>query len=935
MRMWRKWPVLLKTYFRNSGREQYYMKRFLDIVLSGAGLVILLPFLPLVALLIKLDSRGSVFYRQERVGKDFRPFMIYKFRTMQANAEKEGARITSGGDKRITKFGGFLRKYKIDELPQLFNVLKGDMSFVGPRPEVKEYVQLFEADYRKLLSVRPGITDPAAFEYSNEAVVLGNAETAEEIYINRILPEKIRLSSHYIDNRTVMTDLKLIIMTLFKTSHINTFNTMNMKKEHGDIVTRFSECIMQYRRLFIVLILLMQTAFANYFAFIIRFDGVLPADAVRGFFTYLPVLLLIRTMFFVREGLNKGLWRYASTSDLLKIIKATTLGSVLFLLIVNYLIGDTGYPRSVYILEWMLSVIISGGTRLLIRVFKEYMFLDPSRKKILIIGAGDAGEMIVREMKSSYKGMYEPIGFIDDKQQIGLTIHGVPILGSCSVIPQIIETHKPDEILISVSNDMQQTIREIYELCKPFNVPIKKLPGINDLLDGNVTVGAKLGERLIDANLVTEENVQEALALQEEEGGRLGAKLIKLGHITEEKMITFLRKQYGITHMRPISLEDLLQRETVKTDNTSVMNFIRGKSVIVTGAGGSIGSELCRQIMKYKPSHLLLIDRYENSLYEVDIELRNEGNGIHLSSVIVDIQDRFALEHVFSKHKPQVVFHAAAYKHVPLMEHSPIEAVKNNIFGTKNLIDTASEYGTECFVLVSTDKAVNPTSIMGATKRVAEFLTLHMNTVSKTRYSTVRFGNVLGSNGSVVPIFKEQLKNGGPITVTHPEIERFFMLIPEAVQLVLIAAAAGKGGELFVLDMGKPVRVADFAENFIRLSGFIPHKEIKIKYTGLRPGEKLYEELFDITEKSVSTAHSKLMMAIPDVPPRELLNQHIADLEHAVLNYAADEVDTIIQKIVPNFRNERAAAGKTESSRFKDMHSALHPLQKLNEINLP
>ena len=702
-----------------------------------------------------------------------------------------------------------------------------------------------------------------------------------------------------------------------------------MKEKYSEIYLKFTECILKYRYLFVILVFLAQTAFANYLAFIIRFDGSISVEYISKYLVYLPLLLAVRCAFFFKEGLYRGLWRYASTGDLLKIIKSTTLGSIVFVLVVNYLIGDTSYPRSVYVLDWMLSILITGGSRLLIRVFREYMFLDPSRKKILIVGAGDAGEMIVREMKSSNKYMYEPVGFIDDNEKIGLTIHGVPILGPCSKIPEIMKTYKPDEILISVSNDMQKAVREVYEMCKPFNVPIKKLPGVNDLLDGNVSIGAKLGQRLIDANLVTEEHVQEALALQDKEGGRLGAKLIKLGHITEEKLITFLRKQYGIAHMKPLSLEDLLQRESVKTDNTSVMDFIKGKSVLVTGAGGSIGSELCRQILKYKPSVLLLIDRYENSLYQVDIELRKEGNGIQLFSIIVDIQDRFALDHVFSKHKPQVIFHAAAYKHVPLMEHSPIEAVKNNIFGTKNIIDTASKHGAECFILVSTDKAVNPTSIMGATKRVAEFLTLHMNAVSNTRFSTVRFGNVLGSNGSVVPIFKEQLKNGGPLTVTHPEIERFFMLIPEAVQLVLIAAASGKGGELFVLDMGNPVKITDFAENFIRLSGFIPHKEIKIKFTGLRPGEKLYEELFDITEKSVPTSHSKLMMAIPEVPPLTLLNQYMSELEHAVLNYSVNDVDTIIRKIVPNFRNELPIPlGQKGYSLIKDASGNAEPFQE-------
>ena len=706
-------------------------------------------------------------------------------------------------------------------------------------------------------------------------------------------------------------------------------DNLKMERKITDIYLKLSKCIMKYRYLLVIMIFLLQTALANYLAFVIRFDGFLSRDNINTYISYLPFLLLIRSAFFFRDGLYKGMWRYASTSDLIKIIKSTTFSSITFLLFVYYLLGDESYPRSVYILDWMLSIIIAGGNRLFIRLFREYMFLDTSRKKILIVGAGDAGEMIVREMKSNHKGLYEPIGFVDDTESIGLTIHGVPILGSCKMLPEIITTHKPDEILILVSNDMQQTIREVYELCKPFNIQIKKLPGIDDLLDGNVTVGAKLGQRLLEANLVSEENIQEALALQEKEGGRLGTKLIKLGYIKEEKMMSFLSKQYGITHMKPISLEDLLQRESVKTDNKAVMNFIKGKSVIVTGAGGSIGSELCRQIIKYRPSSLLLIDRYENTLYEVDIELRNEGNGVHLSSVIVDIQDRSSLDSLFSKHRPQVVFHAAAYKHVPLMENSPVEAVKNNIFGTKNIIDTASKYGAESFVLVSTDKAVNPTSIMGATKRVAEFLTINMNGYSNTRFSTVRFGNVLGSNGSVVPIFKEQLKNGGPLTVTHPDIERFFMLIPEAVQLVLIAAASGEGGELFVLDMGKPVKIADFAENFIRLSGFIPHREIQIKYTGLRPGEKLFEELFDKTEKSVTTSHSKLMMAIPEVPSLESLNQYISELEHAVLNYAVDEVELIMQKIVPNFRNGGAIPVALKGySHFKDIRSDSRPFQE-------
>jgi FlaA1/EpsC-like NDP-sugar epimerase len=378
---------------------------------------------------------------------------------------------------------------------------------------------------------------------------------------------------------------------------------------------------------------------------------------------------------------------------------------------------------------------------------------------------------------------------------------------------------------------------------------------------------------------------------------------VKLGHVTEERLLVFLNKQYGISQMKPISLEDFLQREPVNTDISAVRDFIVGKSVMVTGAGGSIGSELCRQIIKYNPSDLLLLDRYENSTYEIDLELRAEQHRAAISTIIGDVQDMTSLEYLFSKYRPQIIFHAAAYKHVPLMEHNPIEAVKNNIFGTKNLIDAASRYCAENFVLISTDKAVNPTSIMGATKRIAEFLTVNMNSSCGTKFSTVRFGNVLGTNGSVIPIFKEQLKRGGPLTVTHPEIKRFFMLIPEAVQLVLIAAAAGSGGELFVLDMGEPIKIVDLAENFIRLSGFIPHKEIKITFTGLRPGEKLYEELFDKSERIIPTSHKKLMMAVPEVPPATILDHSISDFERVVQNCSTDEVVRTIQKIIPGFKS--------------------------------
>ena len=673
--------------------------------------------------------------------------------------------------------------------------------------------------------------------------------------------------------------------------------------------------IVRFRRVFITIVFLSQAALSNYIAFLIRFESLPATEYIGKFFEYLPLILVIRLAFYLQSGLYKGLWRYASISDLLKIVNSTTFGSVIFMATVHYVLGDVHYPRSVYFLDWLLFIIISGGTRLFVRAFREYMFTDNLQKRILIIGAGDAGEMIVREMKHNREHSYDPVGFVDDDAgKKGMTIHGVPILGGSGELPAIIGKCQPDEILIALSGGAQLSIREIYDICKPFNVTIKKLPGINDLIDGNISLAQKLGERLVEANLVTEAQIEEALALQKREGGRLGSKLVKLGYIAEEKMISFLTGQAAISHMKPISLSDLLQREQVRADIAAVREFIQGKSVMVTGAGGSIGSELCRQIIKYRPSNLLLLDRYENTLFEIDLELRSRYPEAKIATVIADIQDAAYINSTFSVHRPQIIFHAAAYKHVPLMEHNPIEAVKNNVFGTRNIVEAAARHCAESFVMISTDKAVNPTSIMGATKRIAEFLTANMNSSCDTKFTTVRFGNVLGSNGSVVPIFREQLKNGGPLTVTHPEIRRFFMLIPEAVQLVLIAAASGKGGELFVLDMGEPVRIVDLAENFIRLSGFVPHKEIKIEFIGLRPGEKLYEELFDESERIVPTFHDKLMIAVPQVPSMPVLFRHISEFEKAVQNQAVDDIVPIIQSIVPNFTSH--SSGQAAPGRF-------------------
>jgi len=680
----------------------------------------------------------------------------------------------------------------------------------------------------------------------------------------------------------------------------------------GNLANPISNVILNNRRAVITGLYLIQAVTANYLAFVLRFDSVAPWAFHRGFFDYLPVLLAARMLFYFQSRLHKDYWRYASVSDMMKIVRTATLGSILNILIVRHVIGDLTYPRSVYLLDCLLFVIISGSSRVFLRILREYMHTESHSKRVLIIGAGDAGEMLVRDMRNHPEHKYTPIGFLDDDpHKKGLAIHGVPIFGPAALLPDILARHRPDEVLISMPSASQKGIREIYELCKPFNITMKKLPGIDDMLSGKITVSAKLGDLVVNAKLATESQVNEALELQRREGGRLGSKLVKLGYVSEANLVSLLGKQSGLSQIVPLSLEDLLQREPVRTDIRPVRDFIEGKTVMVTGAGGSIGSELCRQLAEYCPSSLIMLDRYENGLFDIEMELRGgNGDSAHnVCAVVGDIQDSSYLNHIFSIRKPQIVFHAAAYKHVPLMEAHPVEAVKNNIFGTKKLIEAAAAHGAERFVMISTDKAVNPTSVMGATKRVAELLTYRMNGISSMCCNTVRFGNVLGTNGSVLPIFREQIKKGGPVTVTHPEMKRIFMLVAEAVHLVLIAAAQGRGGEIYVLDMGEPVRIVDLAENLIRLSGFVPHREIGIDFTGLRPGEKLYEDLYDKTERIIDSAHEKLKIVVPEAPPSMVFMRHISALEECVRAHSSEKIIEEIQRIVPNFRAAAAVRG--------------------------
>ncbi len=582
--------------------------------------------------------------------------------------------------------------------------------------------------------------------------------------------------------------------------------------------------LLWYRPAVVTAVQLALVVFANFFAFTLRFEGDIPNQywslGVQG----LPLVCVIYAIGFWVFGIQRGLWRYVGFHDLKLIVGAGVASTVSVYLVMHVLLGWTAYPRSVILLTGLLSIIFLGGIRFAVRVFREWLTsVGPSATRVLIVGAGNAGEMLARDLKTNPGYNYKPVVFMDDNPQKRQgTIHGVPVAGTISEIPDLVRRFAVGEIIVAIPSATPQLMQRILAASEPCRVPIKTLPNVKQLLDGSVSV----------------------------------------------------------RNVRPLSLEDLLQREPIRTDLQELHPLLEGKRVLVTGAGGSIGSELCRQIARHKPALLVLFERHENSLYALDLELREPFPQAAIQAVVGDATTPDRVAEVFGEFRPQLIFHAAAHKHVPLMEQNPGEAVRNNVFGTRIVGEAALSAGVEQFVLISTDKAVNPASVMGATKRIAELLVQDLNRRGRTRFMVVRFGNVLGSSGSVVPIFAEQIRKGGPVTVTHPEIKRFFMTIPESVQLVLQASVMGQGGDVFVLDMGEQITIADLARNMILLSGHIPDQDIKIVYTGLRPGEKMYEELFDRDERVEPTAHEKIKRAVSvTAVSRGEFDRHLREME--------------------------------------------------------
>lgn len=584
-------------------------------------------------------------------------------------------------------------------------------------------------------------------------------------------------------------------------------------------------------------------------AYLLRFDidyTKIPENFTSTLIKVLIVSSIIKIGIFYIFKLYTSLWRYASVYELVLIFMAALASNIILFSYIN--IFNVEAPRSVCVIMFFIDIFLVGGVRFAYRVIRKLIKSNfkvlKNSKRVLIFGGGDSGAVVIHELKRHPELTYKPVVIIDnDITKSGKKINGVPIVGDERELLKATRDYKVDEIIIAVRSENNKEINKIYNECSKTNCKVKILPAIAQLIDESVV----------------------------------------------------------INKIRDVNIEDLLGREPVSLNNQEISGYLYNNVIVVTGGGGSIGSELCRQIARYSPKELIIIDNYENNAYEIQNELMKIYPELNLNIVMANVREKHRLEIIFKKINPDVVFHAAAHKHVPLMEANPTEAIQNNIFGTLNVAECADKFGVKKFVLISTDKAVNPTNIMGATKRVAEMIIQGINNHSKTEFVAVRFGNVLGSNGSVIPLFKKQIKSGGPLTVTHPDITRFFMTIPEASQLVLQAGGMAKGGEIFVLDMGQPVKIHDLAKNLIKLSGYEPETDIEINFTGLRPGEKLYEELLLEEEGLKTTRNNKIYVAQPVVFNYKKLKSDIEFLKDVIFTNPENAVE-FMKLLVPTYK---------------------------------
>ena len=797
---------------------------FLTIMLS--------PLLIGIALANLILLGRPIIFRQLRVGKNFKKFTIYKFRSINSSNTENA--FSYGSNIQTNRWGQFLRKTKLDELPQLLNVIKGDMRFIGPRPEVPEFVD--QQSFSFLEKIKPGLSGYSSILFRNESEIWSMIDS-DDPYID-ILKIKVGLDKYYVNKKGFFEDLKLVgitILSLFIPKQMGHYLVLKLLKIEDKNEFKIREIISKVkikanpkqqskiqnnsknmRILILSDIILILFSFLG--ALFIRHDFLIPSFLFSEEILQILILITFVKLFcFYMFGMYQGMWRYTSLFDMYNIAKANFLSTLTVIALIGYLRGFDDIPRAVFMIDLILSVGMTSLSRVGIRlIFSHLINSKPYgielSKKVILIGAGTSGEFICKELLNDPIHRMDPIGFLDDNKNLhGRSIHGKEVLGKINDLAEYITYY--DEALICCPNTSRKDLYKIIEICKNAGKPFRTLPSLGEVVSGRLSVN----------------------------------------------------------QLKEVSIIDLLGRNEIQLDESLIKSYLNGKRILITGAGGSIGSELVRQCLKYEPALMVMLDNSEYNLFQIEREVLSKNTNILTKPLLSNIRDLDILGKVFNQYEPQVILHAAAYKHVAMQEEFPWEAIKTNVYGTRNLVKLATEHNVEKFVLVSTDKAVKPINVMGATKRLAELICQGANSSYGTRFIAVRFGNVLGSSGSVIPIFQEQIKSGGPITITDPDMERYFMSVPEAAQLILQAGSIGHGGEVFALDMGQPIKILDIANELVRLSGLEPEIDIPISFIGARPGEKKLEELAHEKEIVQKTFHDKIFEI------RQTLKQDILD----------------------------------------------------------
>jgi len=810
------------------------IRRALDFCLALVGLLVSLPVAVIVAIAVKLDSPGPVLLRHVRVGRKGRTFRLYRFRSTWSQSDRP---LPGLGEEDLTRVGRIIRPLRIDDLPQLVNVLKGEMALVGPRAEMPSRAENYSAEQRAtLLSVPPGITGVTQLAWLRESRRIPAGVDTTQYYEMRMLPQKLDMELRYVRAGDLAFDLRLLLVT-----PLRLWESIQGRPRLGPVL--------EASRLFADFA---AVAAATYLAFFARFDGDLPWQHLLLMLGGLPLQAAAYAAAFMYFKTYRSIWRYTGVQDFWQVAKACALGGALTVILMS--MARSGYPRSVLVLTPAIALLLLGGSRLTWRSISTSLAVrraTSDRRRVVIVGAGRTGASVAREILSSPGLVYDVVGFVDDDRNLQRArLHGLPVLGTTAELPKLAERYHIREAIIAIPRPTLRDLRRLREACTRAGLAFKTLPSLGQLMSG-------------------------------------------------DGQVRYLRK---------VDINELLQREELSLQIDKLAPFLEGKRIMVTGAGGSIGSELCRQIVRLGADSLLMVERAENPLFAMCAELQTTGSRTKLTAALADIKHILRMSELFAEFRPQVVFHTAAYKHVPMLESHPTEAVLNNVIGTARLANLANAHSVESFIFISTDKAVRPNNLMGATKRICELYLMALDTALRAKgeasgaptFRIVRFGNVLGSAGSALPLFQRQIENGGPITITDPDVSRFFMTIEEAVGLVLESTTLDLQDGIAVLDMGHPIKITTLADDFVTALG-LPPSDVPRQVIGLRPGEKLHEVLWDDVDEVLPSPHPRIVVVRPRGKPMKEMEEVVRELEQLAVDGFVTPLLAKVREVVPSY----------------------------------